>query len=1397
MISGHSLNPIDPTSKVVSSRPVLLTPIANLLEAQSNTFDTGSHSRRPMRAAKTNRRNWTEMDRDEEEEEDDCVILNDHDYTSKRGKMSQRIRPKDTSNIAKYAEVMKIKSTDTELKFVGKLSNLVFTASLRQDPVEYYNSVRNILIEGQPIKEIQEKRDEDGTLFTNVVCHEFTPTQEDLILLYTLTLLHPELPSCIKEKYEKLLLADPNHRMLDYKDQILKDARDFLSQVQTSPFVYDQCSSYNYNRINSAKESPTEMTALPSSLSGNNTTSLFSLIDLSLDLGSENSLKDFYERIREVFVQNLASVGDFVRWKQTGPLTEDEKLAPSHENILFIYMLSLFHPNFPASVCYDNEMKTYLHDTSVLERAEELILVKIPQERITGNVYTRHQTINLKQKEKHTVHVTIDRLHQVPRSDKECQVLKLANIQEFIENDGGIFKLLKLQETLASAEDLYHSTRNIIMDTLGKTGDLVDWKDEPLAADEELTPSHEDTILFLILTFLDPQLPLFIRDLYGYRIGRGKRLMDFKTEIFQDIELFLSDDETTRETRLFSAQTKEKVMVSLSDPLCGDMKVEMDVMDPLLPNHVLEDSKEDLLDSLRQEEEKAKKVDVVEFSLQPLPLEDYRGHADDDYFVCDICNLSVHTQPLLDRHMKIKHCWKVSNDDINNTDRSNVASETVSSLETARKVEARDRDRFCCLFCAFTVDNQLSVENHIENEHLDEPFPSVVDITHNFTLDTATNIPNIEDAGTVQTDILVDVVPLPADHPTFIPFDQALNMIDHQSIIPIGQSIELSTTISQSSDLETSFSKLVSQSESTSQSFPSGSQSKSTDKSRRWGASVQLRPPFSRDFEQQQAISSIMPPNDENIPAEETTNKKKKKRAQMIRRGAITKMHTKICRICPDSVRFASVAELKEHANSVHEGYRYACPDCKSYFKRDTELRQHLRSVHPTTAMAKLSNLCGLCKFKTTSKLDMQNHMLEAHDGFRYGCGLCTVRTKKMTEQKEHFNTAHGGFGYQCDQCSQKFASDRRLKTHRFEMHEASLLCDKCPFVGLNPLSLKTHMKNHEPKDLLCHLCDYRTQKQRLLTSHISVHHERNRFQCEKCDYSCAHKPRLDEHVHMEHPENGGQARRLKCDQCDYVTNRVNNLRRHIRLHHLGFRYKCDQCDYSSMKTQHVKHHKEMKHGGELLQCPQCPYSTRRSDQFRDHVLFKHEGHRLKCQHCGEGGFDTRAKLSAHTQRMHYTGKAGGGKVLHKGYKVPLTDKRRCECGYVAKTSQAFRLHMKIKHKQFEGVHECDLCNFKTDYKRLLIHHQKGHGSFPCKHCDFVANRKSQLLEHRLVHAEKLFRCDECTYVATRSELLRSHVNAVHLRISINCELCEYSTFWTQDFKKHMKKKHNGEIKTE
>ena len=103
----------------------------------------------------------------------------------------------------------------------------------------------------------------------------------------------------------------------------------------------------------------------------------------------------------------------------------------------------------------------------------------------------------------------------------------------------------------------------------------------------------------------------------------------------------------------------------------------------------------------------------------------------------------------------------------------------------------------------------------------------------------------------MQTDIMVDVVPLPVNHPTFIPFDQALNMLDPQSIVPIGQSIELSTTISQSSGA--TLDKLANPAEpTTSQSTLSVSQPKSTDQSRRRGASVQVRPPFSSDYEQQQ-----------------------------------------------------------------------------------------------------------------------------------------------------------------------------------------------------------------------------------------------------------------------------------------------------------------------------------------------------------------------------------------------------------------------------------------------------------------------------------------------------------------------------------------------------------------
>ena len=64
-----------------------------------------------------------------------------------------------------------------------------------------------------------------------------------------------------------------------------------------------------------------------------------------------------------------------------------------------------------------------------------------------------------------------------------------------------------------------------------------------LCQDEELGLSHEDFILIYLVTVLHPDLPYFIRDKYVNRIESKQRILDFKSEIFLDLDKFLGREE--------------------------------------------------------------------------------------------------------------------------------------------------------------------------------------------------------------------------------------------------------------------------------------------------------------------------------------------------------------------------------------------------------------------------------------------------------------------------------------------------------------------------------------------------------------------------------------------------------------------------------------------------------------------------------------------------------------------------------------------------------------------------------------------------------------------------------------------------------------------------------------
>ena len=101
-----------------------------------------------------------------------------------------------------------------------------------------------------------------------------------------------------------------------------------------------------------------------------------------------------------------------------------------------------------------------------------------------------------------------------------------------MESENYIFEILDLLDSEAqnqTAEVLYSTLRGIFLRNLHK--------------DEELGLSHEDFILIYLVTVLHPDLPVFIRDKYVNRIGTSQRIIDFKSEIFLDLDKFCEEED--------------------------------------------------------------------------------------------------------------------------------------------------------------------------------------------------------------------------------------------------------------------------------------------------------------------------------------------------------------------------------------------------------------------------------------------------------------------------------------------------------------------------------------------------------------------------------------------------------------------------------------------------------------------------------------------------------------------------------------------------------------------------------------------------------------------------------------------------------------------------------------
>ena len=102
------------------------------------------------------------------------------------------------------------------------------------------------------------------------------------------------------------------------------------------------------------------------------------IMDLVWDPTAQTTPTGFYNSYRSAIIGNLAKQGAFIKWKNT-TLSEDEKLTPSHEDLILLNVLTLLHPKLPAYIkeTYGHKLgkehRLMDYKTEILTKAKQYI----------------------------------------------------------------------------------------------------------------------------------------------------------------------------------------------------------------------------------------------------------------------------------------------------------------------------------------------------------------------------------------------------------------------------------------------------------------------------------------------------------------------------------------------------------------------------------------------------------------------------------------------------------------------------------------------------------------------------------------------------------------------------------------------------------------------------------------------------------------------------------------------------------------------------------------------------------------------------------------------------------------------------------------------------------------
>lgn len=205
------------------------------------------------------------------------------------------------------------------------------------------------------------------------------------------------------------------------------------------------------------------------------------------------------------------------------------------------------------------------------------------------------------------------------------------------------------------------------------------------------------------------------------------------------------------------------------------------------------------------------------------------------------------------------------------------------------------------------------------------------------------------------------------------------------------------------------------------------------------------------------------------------------------------------------------------------------CPQCKVIFEKRVELKQHIKTHHPSE---NLIFSCEQCKYKCRRLVNLENHMLNIHQIKDILCPHCGENCPDGKSYRKHVRSKHR-------------KKEKRKKAAKIQ----STMCSLCAKVFDLASSLSNHMRTaHVDEDNLwsCEHCGKKSNTKRHHNNHVLLHLPPN-FSCTNCDQKFHTKSYLMKHIRNMHTEHS--EKKFNCDECGKGFSNQAVLVGHMNMH--------------------------------------------------------------------------------------------------------------------------------------------------------------------------------------------------------------------------------------------------------